>query len=56
MTLVVKCRECGSIFHSIIQINQLEYDKTAILEDRTETCPKCGKNSTYSTKDYWFQS
>jgi hypothetical protein len=25
-----------SIFHSIVQINQLEYDKTEILKDRTE--------------------
>jgi endogenous inhibitor of DNA gyrase (YacG/DUF329 family) len=56
MTLVVKCRVCGSVFASMIQIDQLEYGKTAILEDRTETCPKCGKTSTYSTEDYWYQS
>jgi hypothetical protein len=56
MTLVVKCRECGSVFPSMIQIDQLEYGKTTILEDRTETCPKCAKISAYSTKDYWFQS
>ena len=56
MTLVVKCGACGSVFVSMIQIDQLEYGKTAILEDRTETCPKCGKTSTYSTEDYWYQS
>jgi DNA-directed RNA polymerase subunit M/transcription elongation factor TFIIS len=56
MTLVVKCRGCGYVFPSMVQIDQLEYGKTAILEDRTETCPKCGKISTYSTEDYWFQS
>ncbi|MFL6492431.1 MAG: hypothetical protein ACJ70O_04965, partial [Nitrososphaera sp.] len=47
MTLVVKCRECASIFPSTIQIDQLEYGKTPILEDRTERCPKCGKISKY---------
>jgi endogenous inhibitor of DNA gyrase (YacG/DUF329 family) len=56
MTLVVKCGACGSIFASMIQIDQLEYGKTAILEDRIETCPKCGKTSTFSTEDYWYQS
>jgi endogenous inhibitor of DNA gyrase (YacG/DUF329 family) len=56
MTLVVKCGACGSVFASMIQIDQLEYGKTAILEDRTEKCPKCGKTSTYSTDDYWYQS
>jgi DNA-directed RNA polymerase subunit M/transcription elongation factor TFIIS len=56
MTLVVKCRGCGYVFRSIIQIDQLEYGKTAILEDRTEKCPKCGKTFTYNTEDYWFQS
>jgi DNA-directed RNA polymerase subunit M/transcription elongation factor TFIIS len=56
MTLVVKCRGCGYVFPSRVQIDQLEYGKTAILEDRTETCPKCGKTSNYNTEDYWFQS
>lgn len=56
MTLVVKCRGCGYVFPSMVQIDQLEYGKTAILEDRTETCPKCGKTSSYNTEDYWFQS
>jgi hypothetical protein len=56
MTLVVKCRECASVFPSTIQIDQLEYGKTPILEDRTEMCPKCGNMSKYSTENYWFQS
>lgn len=47
---------CSSIFPTIIQIDELEYGKTAILDDRTEMCPKCGKKSTYSSGDYWFQS
>ena len=56
MTLVVKCRVCGYVFPSMVQIDQLEYGKTAILEDRTETCPKCGKTSTYSTEDYCIRA
>ncbi|HWS19841.1 MAG TPA: hypothetical protein VN239_04075 [Nitrososphaera sp.] len=40
----------------MVQIDQLEYGKTAILEDRTETCPKCGKTSTYSTEDYCIRA
>jgi hypothetical protein len=47
MILVVKCRECGSIFPSTIQIDQLEYRKTAILEGRIEIYPKCGKSSVF---------
>src|SRR5215217_8503355 len=47
MTLVVKCRECASILPSTIQIDQLEYGMTPILEDRIERCPKCGKISKY---------
>ncbi len=56
MTLVVKCRACGAIFPSGIQIDQLDYGKTAILEDRTEICSKCGKTANYNTNDYWYQS
>ena len=56
MTLVVKCVACGCVFPSAIQIDQLDYGKTAILEGRMETCPKCSKKSAYNTKDYWFQS
>jgi hypothetical protein len=56
MTLVVKCRECDFIFPSVIQIDQLDYGKTTILEGRTEICPTCGKTSNYNTNDYWFQS
>ena len=56
MTLVVKCRVCGYVFPSMVQIDQLEYGKTAILEDRTETCPKCGKTSRYSTEDYCIRA
>ena len=56
MTLVIKCRECGSVFPSGVQIDQLDYGKTAILENRTERCPTCGKTSEYNTKDYWYQS
>jgi len=56
MTLVVRCQGCGSVFPSAIQIDQLDYGKTAILENRTETCPKCNKTSNYNTDDYWYQS
>ncbi len=56
MTLVVKCRECDSIFPSAIQIDQLDYGKTSVLENRNEICPKCGKKSNYDTNDYWYQS
>jgi rubredoxin len=56
MTLVVKCRLCGHVFPSMIQIDQLDYGKTTILDDSIQTCPKCGKTSRYSTEDYWFQS
>jgi rRNA maturation protein Nop10 len=56
MTLVAKCRVCGSIFPSVVQIDQLDYGKTAILENRTEACPKCGNISNYNTSDYWYQS
>ena len=56
MTLVIKCRECGSVFPSAVQIDQLDYGKTAILENRTERCLTCGKTSEYNTKDYWYQS
>ena len=56
MTLVIKCRECGSVFPSAVQIDQLDYGKTAILENRTEICPKCDKTFEYDTKDYWYQS
>jgi hypothetical protein len=56
MTLVVKCKGCGSIYPAKVQIKQLDYGKTDILEDRTEICPDCGKTSYHSTKDYWYQS
>ena len=46
MTLVVKCKGCGSISPARIQINQLGYGKTDIFEDEAETCPQY--DNTYS--------
>lgn len=56
MTLVVKCKGCGSISAARIQINQLDYGETTdIFEDGAKTCPHCGNTYSQITRDYWSQ-
>lgn len=43
MILVVKYGECSSISHSTIQVDQLEFHKTAILESEGYDITVVGK-------------
>lgn len=55
MTLLVKCKYCGFEHPSAIQIEMsFEALKTSELLNNSEDCPKCGKMSTYSGKDYYY--
>jgi len=56
MPLMVKCRnpKCGDVHRSMIQVDEKTFEST-VLENNSEQCPKCGKMSTYSKKDYFFR-
>ncbi len=54
MTLMVKCKHCGYEHASAIQM-PYEAFKTSTLEHNSESCPKCGKMSTYDKKDYFLK-
>ena len=60
MTAVVKCKSCNTIHDSPIQsVNtEIEFikakEKSELFENMWK-CPKCGRMSTYSSFDYFWQ-
>ena len=54
MAMMVKCKNCGDEHKSMIQMSEESF-KTNTLSDNTESCPSCGKMSTYNKEDYFFK-
>ncbi|MGB9024277.1 MAG: hypothetical protein WCC94_12710 [Candidatus Bathyarchaeia archaeon] len=58
MPLMVRCKnlKCGDVHRSMIQMDEKTFKSPGtVLENNSEQCPKCGKMSTYSKKDYFFR-
>ncbi len=54
MTMMVKCKACGEVHSSAIQVDQMRF-QTVTLTNNSEDCPKCHATSTYNKEDYFFQ-
>ena len=53
MVLSIKCLSCGFEYESKYQMDEQIF-KTAAIENRNETCPKCGVISIYNKENYNF--
>ena len=55
MTLLIICknRKCGFRHAAELQMDQKAF-RTAVIENNSEGCPKCGKYSLYNKQDYFF--
>ena len=51
---MVKCKNCGFIFPSFTQINEVAF-KTAELANNPEECPDCNEVLAYGKRDYFFE-
>ncbi len=54
MALMVRCKNCGFEHPSGVQKHEVSF-KTAIISNNSETCPQCGRVSTYGKQDYFFK-
>jgi len=54
MTMMIKCKACGEVHSSAIQVDQMRF-QTVTLTNNSEDCPKCHATSTYNKEDYFFQ-
>jgi len=54
LRLMVKCKQCGHVHPSSIQMNQQSF-KTSTLIGNAESCPQCGAPSSYDKPDYFFR-
>jgi endogenous inhibitor of DNA gyrase (YacG/DUF329 family) len=53
--LMLRCPSCKRSFPSrLIQMDETSF-KTTTLSGNSEPCPHCGRTSTYSKQDYFFQ-
>jgi len=56
MVLMVKCKNCGGIFSSKIQMSDTSSWHRPILTTKViQDCPDCGKSASYSKQDHFFQ-
>lgn len=53
MVLSIKCLTCGFEHESAYQADEESF-KSATIENRNESCPKCGVMSTYNKESYYF--
>lgn len=51
MPLMLKCKSCGTVFPSAIQVDQGSFASTH-LENNTEPCPN-GHSASYDKGDYF---
>jgi uncharacterized Zn finger protein len=54
MTVMVKCKSCGEVHKSGIQLDEATF-QTITLTNSSENCSKCGAVSTYNKEEYFFQ-
>jgi len=56
MALMVKCKSCGKIFVSQLQmIDTSNWHKPILSSDISQDCPDCGKKAIYNKGDHFFQ-
>jgi len=52
--LMLRCRNCGSEFLSLIQMDEESFH-SAILSNESEPCPNCTQTFAHNKLDYFFK-
>ena len=55
MPLMVKCKECGQMFVSNIQmLDTSKWHRPILINEINQECPNCKKNFSCTKEDHFF--